>query len=107
MMMDLHAQGGGGEADPNGVACVVTVTVPPGCGGRPPVSATECTAECAGLAFVADANICTGCKLDGTTVIDDSNVGSLVPAAAMCAAAGDLTCTSEDFPIYVSSPSLP
>jgi hypothetical protein len=55
----------------------------PGCGVAP-LTATECTAECAGLAFVADAGICTGCQTDGTTVIDDTNVASLVPPAEMC-----------------------
>jgi hypothetical protein len=66
----------------------------PGCGGVAPVhGVTGCTAECAGLAFVSAAGLCSGCMMDGTSVIDASNVDTLDPPAVLCDQVTKAQCT--------------
>jgi hypothetical protein len=43
-----------------------------------------CDDACAGLAFIEDTNVCSGCMSDGMTFITQENVDSLNPPAVMC-----------------------
>jgi len=59
--------------------------VVPGCGGAPMLDGrTGCDGECAGLAYVADTGVCSGCTTDGETPITSQNVGLLQPPAVLC-----------------------
>jgi hypothetical protein len=72
---EARAGGGGDEHE----------HVVPGCGGAPMLDGrTGCDGECAGLAYVADMGVCSGCTTDGETPITSQNVGSLQPPAVLC-----------------------
>jgi hypothetical protein len=69
----------------------------PGCNGAPAITGVSgCTAKCAGLAFIADLNICTGCTIEGA-VIDKTNVGGLEATATLCSAYDQCGDTSVPF----------
>ena len=56
----------------------------PGCGHPPLAGKTACDADCGGLAFVAAAGVCAGCRRDTGERITAGSAGALSPPAVWC-----------------------